>query len=140
MTREAMLALLERRDKAILDHDADGAAAVYGETAVLESPMSGQSVGREAIRRAHASLFEAFGTIQLEREQVLVDGDQMANVFKFTGTHTGTLFGLEGTGKRIAFRGVNVMTVNSEQIVYERRIYDFTGFLMKLGLLKARPA
>lgn len=32
------------------------------------------------------------------------------------------------------------MTAKSEQIVYERRIYDFTGFLMKLGLLKARPA
>ena len=26
------------------------------------------------------------------------------------------------------------------KIVYERRIYDFTGFLVRLGVLKARPS
>ena len=35
---------------------------------------------------------------------------------------------------------VRVYTVAGGQIVHELRIYDFTGFLMKLGVITARPA
>ena len=47
---------------------------------------------------------------------------------------------MQGTGKQIVFRGVTVYTVANGQIVYERRIYDFTGFLMKLGVITAKPS
>ena len=46
----------------------------------------------------------------------------------------------QGTGKQIVFRAVSVFTMGNGQIVYERRIYDFTGFLMKLGVITARPS
>ena len=64
----------------------------------------------------------------------------MVDIFKFTGTHTGTLFGMTGTGKQIIFRGVSVYTVANGLIVSEQRIYDFTGFLMQLGVISARPS
>ena len=140
MTREEMLALLERRGRHWQDRDSEAIDADYAETAVLESPMTGRSVGREAIRRAYEALLEAFGELTIAREDVLVDGDQMVSVYTFTGTHTGTLFGMKGTGKQLVFRGVTVYTVAGGQIVHERRIYDFTGFLMKLGVIAARPA
>ena len=140
MTREEMLALLERRVSGWQDRNPEALAGDYAETAVLDSPMSGQSVGREAIRRAYEAFFEAYGELNIAREHVLVDGDQMVVVFKFTGKHTGTLFGIKGTGKQIVFRGVTVYTVKKGQLVYERRIYDFTGFLMKLGVIKIRPS
>ena len=78
--------------------------------------------------------------MRLAPEQVLVDGNQMVLIFKFTGTHTGTLFGMKGTGKEIVFRGASVYTVADGQIVYERRIYDFTRFLMNVGVITARPS
>lgn len=140
MTREEMLALLERRVSHWQDRDPEALAADHAESAVLDSPMTGHSVGREAIRRAYGAFLAAFGELSVAREQVLVDGDQMASFFRFTGTHTGTLFGMQGTGKQLVFRGVTVYTVAGGQIVHERRIYDFTGFLMKLGVITARSA
>ena len=140
MTREEMMALLERRLSHLEDRDLAAIEADYAETAVLDSPMSGRAIGRDAIRRAYAAFFEAYGELSIEREHVLVDGDQAVVIFKFTATHTGTLFGMEGTGKRVEFRGVNLYTVANGEIVHEQRIYDFTGFLMKLGVISARPA
>ena len=140
MTREEMVALLERRLSHLQDRDLGALEAGYAETAVLDSPMTGRAIGRKAIRRAYAAFFEAYGELSIEREHVLVDGDQAVVIFKFTATHTGTLFGMAGTGKQIVFRGVNLYTVANGQIVHEQRIYDFTGFLMKLGVISARPA
>jgi hypothetical protein len=34
---------------------------------------------------------------------------------------------------------VVLSTIKDEHIVAERRIYDFTGLLMQVGVLKARP-
>lgn len=140
MTRDDMLKLLDRRVKGLENRDADALAADYAETAVLESPLSGQSVGREAIRRASANFLEAFSDVSVKHEGVLIDGNRMAHIFKFNGTHTGDLLGVRGTGKRIIFRVVTLYTIEGNLIVGERRIYDFTGFLVKIGLLRAQPA
>ncbi len=85
MPREEMLALLERRLRHWQDRDAEALAADYAETAVLDSPMTGQAVGREAIRRSYEAFFEAYRELSIEHEHVLVDGDQMVDIFKFTG-------------------------------------------------------
>ena len=50
------------------------------------------------------------------------------------------LFGMQGSGETLVFRGVSVYKVADGQIVHEQRIFDFTGFLMNLGIITARPA
>jgi hypothetical protein len=35
---------------------------------------------------------------------------------------------------------VFLYTVKDGQILHERRIYDFTGMLVQIGVLKAKPA
>ena len=58
-----------------------------------------------------------------------------------TATHEGELFGLAATHKRIEFRTVQMVTVDEGGLITnERRIYDFTGLLVQLGVLRARPA
>ena len=71
----------------------------------------GKSVGREAIRRAYDTYLAAFGEHTVDREALVIDGAQLVMIFKVTGTHTGPLFGIEGTGKKVALRGVSVWTV-----------------------------
>lgn len=140
MTRDEMRALITRRIESWGHLDADALTADYAQDAVLDSPYAGQARGHEAIRNAHVTFMEAFADIHLDEEYLLIDGDHAVLVFKFNGTHTGRLLGVEGTGKRIVFRGVMLYKFKDRHIVYERRIYDFTGFLVKIGLLKARPA
>ena len=47
--------------------------------------------------------------------------------------------GLAPTDKRFRFRLVYLIEVKDGQIVRERRIYDFTGLLVQVGVLKAKP-
>jgi predicted ester cyclase len=50
------------------------------------------------------------------------------------------LLGFEPTGKRFQMSMAFVHRLKDRKIVHERRIYDFTGLLVQIGVLKARPA
>ena len=56
-----------------------------------------------------------------------------------TGTDTGGFMGLPATGKPFRLPIVILYTVADGLIVHERRIYDFTGMLVQVGILKAKP-
>ena len=46
----------------------------------------------------------------------------------------------DATGKRIEFGCVFLKRREGELVAHERRIYDFSGLLIKLGVLKVKPA
>jgi predicted ester cyclase len=50
------------------------------------------------------------------------------------------LLGLEPTGKQFKISAAFVYQLKDRKIILERRIYDFTGLLLQIGGLKAKPA
>jgi hypothetical protein len=56
-----------------------------------------------------------------------------------SGTNSGGFMGMAPTGKRFSFAAVLICTMRDGLIAHEQRIYDFTGFLLEIGVLKARP-
>jgi predicted ester cyclase len=71
---------------------------------------------------------------------LLIDGDSVAQILTIEGTDDGQFLGLPPTGKSFRVPAVFLYELKDGQIASERRIYDFTGLLMQVGLLKARPA
>ena len=140
MTHDEMVEFVAGWIAAWRVRDAERLTSFYTSDAVVESPMTGRVEGLNAIHRSFAQLLTAFPDIEIQQEDVLVDGNRAAIGFKFTATHRGDLMGLQPTGKHIVFRGVILLTMKDGDIVHERRVYDFTGFLMKIGLLKAKPS
>ena len=59
---------------------------------------------------------------------------------QLSGTHAGEFFGVAATGRHIEVQIVMILTIADGLIVEERRIYDFTGFLVQVGVLKAKPS
>jgi len=55
-------------------------------------------------------------------------------------THRGDFMGIPGTGRRIEFESVLILDVEDGLVQYERRIYDFTGMLIQIGVLRGKPA
>ncbi|MBI3493218.1 MAG: hypothetical protein HY047_15780 [Acidobacteria bacterium] len=56
-------------------------------------------------------------------------------------THVNDFFGLPGTNKRIEIRHSRLFQIDEAGLIaHERRIYDFTGLLVKVGVLRAKPA
>ena len=49
--------------------------------------------------------------------------------------------GFQGTGRRCSFEGVSLFELSADGLIAaERRVYDFTGLLAQLGVLRVRPA
>jgi steroid delta-isomerase-like uncharacterized protein len=140
MSREDMVALFKRRQEAYDDLDAAALAADYADDAVIDSPSGGVHTGREAAERTLRAVFSAFLDLTIAVEHLIIDGDQVSAVLSMEGTHIGDFLGLPPTGKRFNMSAVFFYEVKNGRIVRERRIYDFTGMLVQIGILKAKPA
>jgi predicted ester cyclase len=140
MTRDDLDAFFTRRLAAWQRLDATALANDYTESATVDSPLAGGSAtGREAIERLYLTYFAAFPDFKLEQEIVLVDGDHVAQLVRVTGTDNGGFMGMAPTGRKITFRCALFHTMQGALIARERRVYDFTGLLIQVGLLKAKP-
>jgi steroid delta-isomerase-like uncharacterized protein len=140
MTSDEVLDLVRRWQDAFERRDLATYTALYAETAVLESPMVGVVRGRGAITRVIAKQWAAFPDSTFALEPPLVDGDNVAIAASVSGHHDGEFMGLAPSGKTFQVPVVFMMTLREGTIIHERRVYDFTGFLVQVGVLKAKPA
>ena len=121
--------------------DLHALADLYSETAVMESPMAGGTImGRDAIISAHESLFAAVPNVVQTFEPPLVDENRLGFVVEMAGNHSGTVMGLPPTGRPFRFNCAFLFDLRDGRITRDRRIYDFTGLLIQIGVLKAKPA
>lgn len=140
MTRQQMLDFLKRREEAYDDLDAAALAADYAEDGVIESPTAGTHTGPEAAERTFRVVFSAFLDLTTKVEERIIDGNTAVTMLSIEGTHIGEFLGLPPTGKRFVIPAVFFYKLENGKIIRERRIYDFTGLLVQIGLLKAKPA
>ena len=140
MSRKEIVALFERREEGWRRHDPKVLVEAYASDAVVESPVSGTSTGVREIEESYQQLFGYWSPLEHVLEELIVEGDRVVTSFEVRGTHSGEFFRLPPTGKKFTLRGVSLMTVAGGLIVQERRVYDFTGLLVRLGVLKATPA
>jgi predicted ester cyclase len=139
MTRDDMLAFCDRRVEAWKRRDPVALAADHTEHGTVVSPIFSKIKGREPIQRSYESLFQSFPDWTMNNEPPLIDGDRVAVPFTANATHAGRFMGLDGTGRRCEIHGVLLMQMVDGLIAAERRVYDFTGLLIQLGVLRSRP-
>jgi predicted ester cyclase len=140
MTRDEVVRFLQQRQKHWAARDADGLASQHALHGTVNSPMFGKLSGREAIAHSYQRLFEAFPDWSLNQEdEVLIDGDRVAEPFSVSATHAGEFMGLPGTKHRTHIQGVLLMRLADGFIEDERRLYDFSMLLMQVGVLKSKP-
>lgn len=140
MTRDEIAALFARRQQAWDKLDAAALAADYSEDATVDSPLAGGSAsGRDAIEKLFATYFAAFPDFKLDHESLLIDGENVSQLIRATGTDSGGFMGMSPTRRKITFRCAFFYSVRDGCIARERRVYDFTGLLIQVGLLKAKP-
>ncbi len=140
MTRDDVLAVLARRQDAITQRDWTAFGALYAPAAELESPLAGSVQGPEAITRATEAFLAAFPDAVVVEEPPIIEGTRAVTLAEVTGTHVGGIMGLPPSGRTFRFRLALVFAMDAHCITHERRIYDFTGLLVQIGVLKAKPA
>jgi predicted ester cyclase len=141
MTRVDLERLIERYLATANRHDPHSLAALYSANCRVESPLFASLQGRAAVETSYQQFFAVFPDIEFKRESSVIDPPTMAVTTLNGATHQGEIFGLAPTHKRIEFRLVWLVTVGEDGLIAaERRVYDFTGLLVQLGVLRAKPA
>jgi predicted ester cyclase len=140
MTRQELIAFFADRQARWDAHDAKGLAADHAEAGTVQSPMHGTRRGRHAITGSYRALFDAFPDWRFISEELIIDGDRLAQPFSAEATHVGDFMGLAGTNRRFRVQGVRVYDMANGLIQSERRYYDFTSLLIQIGVLRSKPA
>jgi steroid delta-isomerase-like uncharacterized protein len=139
MTRESILAVIAHWESAFAERDLQGLSALYADDAILESPIVGSISGREAVTKTTLALLEAFPDAKYTTEPPVIDGTRAAVAAVVEGTHVGAFLGVEPTGRPFRLSLVFLLEFRENEIVRDRRVYDFTGWLVQLGVLNAKP-
>jgi predicted ester cyclase len=140
MTRKEIIKFFAGRDEKWQRHDFAALAAEHTEDGEVDSPLWGKVKGRRAIQSIYIQWYASFPDAEYSTEQLLVDGNKAAQFIKMSGTQKGDFCGLAPTGKRFEMRCAFMFSFADDKIAHEIRVYDFTGILVQLGVLKAKPA
>jgi steroid delta-isomerase-like uncharacterized protein len=140
MTRKEITEFFAGRDEAWQRHDYESLTTDHAEDGEVESPLWGNLKGRSAIQKVYKEWFSSFPDVEYSTEHLLIDGSSAVQFVKMVGNQKGEFCGLAPTGKRFEVRCAFLFFFSNGKIAREIRTYDFTGVLLQLGVLKAKPA
>ena len=140
MARAGITAVLAAWRDAVDRRDATALADLHTEDSVMESAMAGEVTGRAAIAEVYRAWFTAFPDMVVTSDDPIIDGDRVVQVHTVEGTDLGGFMGTPPTGRPFRLPMVFLYTIRDGHVVHGRAIYDFTGLLVQIGVLKAKPA
>ena len=140
MTREAIEALLARHKAAYLQRDVEALAACHASEGTFESPAYGTVHGRDAIRDIYRYWYRAFPDFILTWESALIDPPRASWFWVFDGTAEGPFFGDVRSGSKVHMIGASECEVSGGGIAAIRHVFDFSGALVRTGVLKVKPS
>jgi predicted ester cyclase len=139
MTRDEILARLDRHREAFASRDPARIAQDHAENGTFESQAAGLVVGRPEIQGVYAYWLKAFPDMEFTWREPVIDGDRAAIFWHFRGTLQGDFFGHAHPGGRVEFNGAAEYRFSPDGIATARHVFDFTGALIAAGVLKVKP-
>ena len=93
----------------------------------------GQSVqGRDGFKEYMRAVRRAFPDFHNHVEELVAEGDRVVARLTDTGTHTGTLFDIAPTGRRVSYASVGLVRVALSRIAEGWVLGDLYGLLRQL--------
>src|SRR5919112_1580804 len=132
MTRDEVVALLERRSSGWQDRNAAALAATHTADGLVVSPTGGVLEGRAEIERVYKLWLAAFPDIVAQQQDVVIDGTRAVQLLRLSGTHLGDFFGMPPTNRHVEVEAALLLTLADGLVSEERRVYDFTGLLVQV--------
>ena len=80
------------------------------------------------------SIMNAFTDFESSLEDLIAEGDKVVERYSMSGIHTGDLFGVPGSGRRIKFDGVMIIRFEDGKIAETWNYMDYVGLMQQLGL------
>ena len=117
-------------------HDVEAVLACFTEDVVFTDVGTGQVArGRNELRAMTQGLFATFSDLRIERTSAVTDGTVLAHEFTMSGVHSGSVPGLEATGKSFSLPGAVVAELRDGRIRRATEYWNMTDLLTQVGVL-----
>ena len=126
-------------NKAWNEHDVETILSLHTENSVFENHTTGDlNVGKEAIGNAIRGIFTVFPDLTFETRRQYIRTDLVIQEWTARGTHLGTMnragLAVEPTGKKVEYRGMDVIPIESGLVARKDVYSDGVTLLRQLGL------
>jgi steroid delta-isomerase-like uncharacterized protein len=131
--------VIERYNEAWNAHDLDTIMSLHAPDMVFENHTAGESAQGEDVRAHIARIFESWPDIRFTTRRLYVRDGLVAQEWTATATHANTLrrgeITAEPTGRRVEWRGVDVIPFE-DGLIKRKDVYsDSVSILRQVGLL-----
>jgi len=130
---------IDRYNAAWNGHDVEAIVSMHTDDSVFENHVTGDvNVGREQIARAIQGIFSVFPDLHFETRRAYIREDLVVQEWTASGTHEGTMtrsgIEVEPTGRRVEYKGMDVIPIR-DGLVARKDVYsDSVTLLRQLGL------
>jgi steroid delta-isomerase-like uncharacterized protein len=87
------------------------------------------------LRQFNAMTGAAFPDLHFTIEDLIAEGDKIVYRYSATGTHKGTLSGIEATGKTVTITGMVISRIVNGKIQEDWEQTDMLGLMQQLGVV-----
>ena len=120
-------------------HDVSALKQFWGDDAVERFPDR-TCRGADEIARYFEDTFTAVPDMRMDVISLAEQGDDVFVQWRLTGTHTGPVQGIDGTGKRIELDGIDHFVVRDGSVVSNFVVFDQMQYSRQLGILPAQDS
>ena len=136
---DSLESLIARYNEAWNSHDLDAIMAMHAPEMVFENHTAGESAEGEAVREHIGAIFETWPDIRFDTRRLYVREGVVTQEWTATATHANKMrrgeLVAEPTGKRIEWRGVDVIPFE-DGLIKRKDVYsDSVSILRQVGLL-----
>ncbi len=131
--------LIDRYNAAWNDHDVEAIVSMHTDDSVFENHTTGDvNIGKDAIAKAITGIFAVFPDLSFEARSQYIRDDLVVQEWTARGTHEGPMtrsgIKVEPTGKKVEYRGMDVIPIR-DGLVARKDVYsDGVTLLRQLGL------
>ena len=94
-----------------------------------------EAEGLEGYAQLLGHFRSAFPDLEHRTDEIMSDGDRVAERFTASGTHRGEFEGVPPTGKRVEFTGTSIFTLRDGKIAQEQTSVDLLALMSQLGVI-----
>jgi steroid delta-isomerase-like uncharacterized protein len=131
---------IDRYNEAWNDHDLDAIMSMHAPAMVFENHTAGESAQGDQVREHIGAIFETWPDIHFETRRLYVRDGVVTQEWTATATHSNTMrrgdLVAEPTGKKIEWRGIDVIPYEDGQVKRKDVYSDSVSILRQVGLLE----
>jgi len=127
-------------EELVVKMNMDNLEEFFDANVVVHVPFLEMPPGIEGLRSLYGSFPDAIRDVDLNFEDQIAEGDLVVTRWSSAFTHTGVLFGVPATGKRVKQSGIMIYRIKDGKVVEQWAEANMWGLMQQLGVVSPPSA